>query len=242
MRYLILALSFLSLLPVPAKLISNDENFYKVVGYFPLAGALLGLISFFFYSLISLFIPEDLAFLLSIFFYHLLNGGLHLDGYVDFVDALFGAKKDSKRFREILKDSRIGTMGAFALILYFSLIFKAAGYIRADFSKFVFLGMAGRLTIVNCIHKSASLFEEGLGRFFIERTTLKEFLIANISFFLLSAILGWNYLVLAFIVWVFSFIYRNYMLIRYGGLSGDLFGAGCIITEMLVLIFYIRAV
>ncbi len=242
MRYLFLAVSFLSIIPFPKRLISYDERFYKVVGYFPLAGLVIAGLSYLFFAGLRILLPEELAFLLSIFFYHILNGGLHLDGFVDFSDAIFGAKKDSSRFKEILKDSRIGTMGAFALILYFSVIFMAADYLKPDFSMFLFLGMAGRLTIVNCIHRSGSLFDEGLGKYFIEKATMNEFLLGNISFFLISAILGINYLVPAFLVWIFSFIYRNFVLINYGGFSGDLFGAGCIITELMVIIYYVKVI
>lgn len=239
MRYLLLALSFISIIPLPKKLLYFDEQFHKVVAFFPLAGALLGVITYVFYYLLIYLLPKGITFVLAISFYHILNGGLHLDGYVDFFDAVFGSKKDSKRFKEILKDSRIGTMGSFAIILYFLIIIKVSDIIIPDIKSFIFLGMAGRLTIVNCAVYSKSLFEEGLGKFFIERVGLYEFIFGNLSFFILSGFLGLSYLYLAIGVFIFSFIYKMLILKSYKGFSGDLFGAGCIITEMIVFISYL---
>lgn len=240
MRYFLSALSFLSIIPIPQKLIRNDNNFYKIVGYFPLAGGLIGLLSYFFYYLISSFLPSNISFILSLFFYHILNGGLHLDGYADFADAFFGAKKDKTRFKEILKDSRIGAMGTFGLLLYFSLLIKITDILIPDIKTFIFIGMAGRVTIVNSATFSKSLFEEGLGSFFIEKVGINEFAFGNISFFLISVIFGWKFIVLSLFVFAFSFLFK-YMIIKvYGGFSGDLFGAGCIITEILLLLSLIK--
>ena len=48
----------------------------------------------------------------------LLIRGLHHDGLADVADA-FGSGKRGEEFRKILKDSRIGSFGALALIFYF---------------------------------------------------------------------------------------------------------------------------
>lgn len=45
----------------------------------------------------------------------LVTRGFHLDGVADVGDALFSSR-DQERMREILRDSRIGTMGALALL------------------------------------------------------------------------------------------------------------------------------
>lgn len=239
MKYFFLSLSFLSIIPVPQKFL-KDNNFHKIVSFFPLTGGFLGLVSYIFLYFFSFFLPKDISFLLAIFFYHILNGGLHLDGFADFFDAIFGAKKDKSRFKEILKDSRIGTMGTFALFLYFSLIIKITDLINPTMRLFIFLGMAGRVTIANTITFSRSLFEDGLGNFFIEKCGIKEFLNANISFLIVSFILGLKFFFLALIVIIFSLIFKYLIIKTFGGFSGDLFGAGCIITEMLVLLYLIK--
>lgn len=240
MRYFLSALSFISIIPVPQRFIKYDNDFHKIVGYFPLVGAFLGLLSFFFYYSLSIFFSKNISFMLSIFFYHFLNGGLHLDGYADFADAFFGAKKDKSKFREILKDSRIGAMGTFALFLYFSIIIKISDILIPDIKTFIFLGMAGRVTIVNSATFSKSLFEEGLGKFFIEKVGMYEFAFGNLSFFLIAIIFGWKFLLFAIFVFVFSFLFKYLIIKLYGGFSGDLFGAGCIITEILIILAFTK--
>lgn len=240
MRYFLSALSFISIIPVPQKFIKYDNNFHKIAGYFPLVGAFLGVLSFFFYYFLSFFFLNSISFMLSMFFYNFLNGGLHLDGYADFADAFFGAKKDRSRFREILKDSRIGAMGTFALFLYFSIIIKISDILVPDIKNFIFLGMAGRVTIVNSATFSKSLFEDGLGKFFIEKVGVKEFALANLSFFIISIIFGWKFVFLSISVFVFSFLFKYLIIKLYGGFSGDLFGAGCIITEILIILAFTK--
>ncbi len=236
MRYFLLSLSFISIIPLPQKFLKYDNNFHKIVGYFPLAGAFIGLLSYLFYYLLSSFLLPKISFLLSIFFYHFLNGGLHLDGFADFFDAFFGAKKDRNRFKEILKDSRIGAMGTFALLLYFSVILKAVDNYIADINFFIFLGMSGRATIVNLVTFSRSIFDEGLGKFFIEKTGIYEFLLGNASFFLISIFLGWTFVYLSLILFLLSYVFKFFILRYCGGFSGDLFGAGCILTELIIFL------
>lgn len=53
----------------------------------------------------------------------IITGLIHIDGLADIFDGLFSyASKD--RILEIMKDSRIGTNGAVALILYLSFFRK----------------------------------------------------------------------------------------------------------------------
>ncbi|MCX7990887.1 MAG: adenosylcobinamide-GDP ribazoletransferase [Proteobacteria bacterium] len=240
MRYFFWAISFISIIPIPKKYLVFDETFYKSIGYFPMAGAFLGLIAYLLFLVFSFFFSVNLSLLMSIFLYHILNGGLHLDGYADFSDAFFGAKKNKSRFKEILKDSRIGTMGAFALFFYFSVVFKITDILVPDLYFFVFLGMAGRVTIVNCATFSKPLFNEGLGRIFIEKAGLPEFITGNLFFFILSLVMGWKYLLTALIIFIFSFIFKYMILRSYEGFSGDLFGAGCIFTEIIVFLMFIK--
>lgn len=50
------------------------------------------------------------------------TGGLHLDGLADTFDGIFSYRSKHKML-EIMKDSRLGSNGALALILYFLLKF-----------------------------------------------------------------------------------------------------------------------
>ncbi|GAB1427271.1 hypothetical protein MASR2M17_06970 [Aminivibrio sp.] len=59
--------------------------------------------------------PVVLRSLLTITFLAALSGGLHLDGLADSADGFLSARQ-RERILEIMRDSRIGTMGVLALV------------------------------------------------------------------------------------------------------------------------------
>lgn len=235
MKSFFLALSFLTVLPIPPLLWQGEERIERALAWFPLVGAIIGALSNLFYGLLTCALPAKGAFILSLFFYHLLNGGLHLDGLADFSDAFFGAKKDEHHFRKILKDSRIGAMGVLALIFYFLSIYSVSENIRINLALFIALGMSGRVAIVVFATRSKSLFQEGLGRLFIEKSGFRELFIAIFIYILFMSLWGVGFLLTALSVLLASLLFRAYILRRFGGFSGDIFGAGCSLIEVLLI-------
>ncbi|GAB4437700.1 MAG: adenosylcobinamide-GDP ribazoletransferase [bacterium] len=236
MRAFFLALTFLSVIPVPSSFWKGEERIERTLQWFPVAGAIIGGLTFLFYYLVSHLLSAKVSFVFSLFFYHLLNGGLHLDGLADFSDACFGAKKNESRFREILKDSRIGAMGVLALLFYFLTIYAAFESISVTPSFFITLGMSGRTAIVIFATMSKSLFSDGLGRLFIERSGKRELFIALGSYFIVLAFLGESFFLTGFVVLLCSFVFKRYIIRRFGGFSGDIFGAGCSLVEILTVL------
>jgi adenosylcobinamide-GDP ribazoletransferase len=84
---------------------------------FPLAGALVGGIGALVFALAAwLGLPPIVAALLAVMATIAATGALHEDGLADTADGIFsGAARE--RVLEIMRDSRIGTFGALALIL-----------------------------------------------------------------------------------------------------------------------------
>lgn len=116
------AIAFLSRLPVPDRFFSvDDEGAADNSGYFPLAGAAIALPSAVLILLMSwLEAPAALTALLALLAMVLTTGALHEDGLADCADA-FGAGGSNERKLAILKDSRIGTYGALALVFSLAL-------------------------------------------------------------------------------------------------------------------------
>jgi adenosylcobinamide-GDP ribazoletransferase len=83
---------------------------------FPLAGLAIGLIAAVVYALAHLLLPAYLAAPLAIGAAILATGGLHEDGIADTADG-FGGGRDRDSKLEIMRDHRIGTYGALALVL-----------------------------------------------------------------------------------------------------------------------------
>ena len=91
----------------------------KSIYCYPFVGAVLFFLSACFSLLFQIILNNYLlSALVFLFCGCLLIRGLHHDGLADVADA-FGSGKRGEEFRKILKDSRIGSFGALALIFYF---------------------------------------------------------------------------------------------------------------------------
>lgn len=122
MRDIARAVAFLSRIPVsPSFFAGYDGKLGPVSRAFPLAGLLIaapGAAAF--GLLLALHADPLMAALLALTVQTVSTGALHEDGLSDTADGL-GGGKDRERALAIMKDSRIGTYGAAALILSFGL-------------------------------------------------------------------------------------------------------------------------
>jgi adenosylcobinamide-GDP ribazoletransferase len=107
------AFQFLTRLPVPG--IANAANLSRAVRFFPLVGLAVGLVAAGIHFWLSAHLPAAMAALLIVFFLMLVSGGLHEDGLADVVDA-FGGGWSREQVLVILKDSRVGSFGALAIV------------------------------------------------------------------------------------------------------------------------------
>lgn len=116
------AVAFLSRIPVSTSFFAgHDGKLARVSRAFPLAGLLIALpAALAFGALLALHADPLMAALLALTVQTITTGALHEDGLSDTADGL-GAGKDRERALAIMKDSRIGTYGAAALILSFGL-------------------------------------------------------------------------------------------------------------------------
>ncbi len=116
------AIGFLSRIRMPDSVFhGHDGNLGPVAHAFPLAGALVALPAALLFGMLSAgHVDPLLAALLALGLQTLLSGALHEDGLSDTADGL-GGGRDATRALAIMKDSRIGTYGAVALILSFAL-------------------------------------------------------------------------------------------------------------------------
>ena len=106
------AIRFLTILPVRG----GDAPPGKAAAFFPLVGALLGVAGAGVYLLTAKAFPVSIAAFVTVAFWILISGVLHEDGLADVADAV-RAGRTRERVLEILKDSRIGTFGAIAILL-----------------------------------------------------------------------------------------------------------------------------
>jgi adenosylcobinamide-GDP ribazoletransferase len=115
-RLLVGATRFLTRLPTPSDVRFAPGGVDRSARYFPLVGQLVGLLCAGAWLAAGRFWPGLPAAVLAIAVGVLVTGALHEDGLADTADGLGGGRDREQRLT-IMKDSRIGSYGALALIL-----------------------------------------------------------------------------------------------------------------------------
>ncbi|WGW03073.1 adenosylcobinamide-GDP ribazoletransferase [Tropicibacter oceani] len=110
----LLAVQFLTRLPVPRDLEFSDDLLVRATKYYPLVGVLVGSIGAAVLWVFGLWVPHAVAVLLSLAATLAATGAFHEDGLADAADGL-GGGLTRERALEIMRDSRIGTYGAVTL-------------------------------------------------------------------------------------------------------------------------------
>jgi adenosylcobinamide-GDP ribazoletransferase len=116
MRYFMIALTFLTRIPICNRSIYQQEDFQKSIFFFPIIGLLIGGILWGSYYLLDMIFPQQITAALLLFIYVVLTGGLHLDGLIDTVDGLYGGMTKERRL-EIMKDTNPGAFGVLRAVL-----------------------------------------------------------------------------------------------------------------------------
>lgn len=111
----LIALRFLTRLPVPFVRTLDPPALSEAMRMFPLAGALVGVVTGGSLVLSNLAgLPQFFSAALALAIAALVTGGLHEDGLADVADGFGGGQSRDQRL-EIMRDSRIGAYGALAL-------------------------------------------------------------------------------------------------------------------------------
>lgn len=111
------AATFLTRAPWVARFASGDPaELGASVRWFPLIGVGTGAVIAGVYALAALAMSPLLAAVLAVAAGLLATGAFHEDGWADAFDGLFGGHTPARRM-EIMRDSRLGTYGAAALLL-----------------------------------------------------------------------------------------------------------------------------
>lgn len=111
-----LALGFLTRIPMLVKVNYSQPLMNQSSVYFPLVGLLLGALYAGLYSVLSTWWSPLVGVLLVLAFHLWITGAFHEDGMADSADGMGGGYTVARRL-EIMKDSRIGTYGASALLV-----------------------------------------------------------------------------------------------------------------------------
>lgn len=113
MKRLVLALQFLTCLPLPA-VKADDTDFAASMRWFPFAGLIVG-VAVAGAAWAGMQVDLWLGALLALIMWVVITGALHLDGLGDIADAAGAAHADNKRLSAVLVDPHIGSFGVVAI-------------------------------------------------------------------------------------------------------------------------------
>ena len=205
--------------------------------FLTLFGLLLGLISGGFYFLMSLVLPGMVAWVLTLAFDVLLTGGFHLDALADTADGLFSSRK-KERMLEIMKDSRIGSNGVLALILYYALMLVLYPYLPEP-RWFIVAGltMIGKAGLSLQLYRMTYAREGGGSGNFFSASKTSHILLAQLLPMLLSLLVfSWRGLLAYGLVFLGAIAYRRFVYNKIDGHTGDTLGAYVEIAQLLYLL------
>ena len=115
MASLVLAVRFLTIVPVPGREAAGPGALGRAAWWFPAIGLALGGGLMLADRVLTAVVPPLLSAGLVVAVWKVLTGGLHLDGLADCLDGLAGV--NAERRLAIMRDSRIGVFGALGLVL-----------------------------------------------------------------------------------------------------------------------------
>jgi len=230
------ALRFLTLLPIGGLPPVSAGAIARAIGFFPLAGAAIGALLVGVGLLSGALWDEWVRAVAIVVAWAIITGGLHLDGLSDTFDAVLSWRSRERKL-EIMKDSRIGAMGAIALIAVFllkiALLHSAGeGWVRAV----VLAPVLGRWADTYGIFWFPPARTGGLGREFQSQVGRADFIFGSGTAFVLAVALGGTRGIVALaLIWVVSHVLGMWWTHDLGGLTGDTYGALCEIAEVVAL-------
>jgi len=233
-----LAISFLTILPAGPANAAAPADVAASFGWFPLVGFAIGLTLCAVDWLLAPLLGHPLRAALIVLILTALTGALHLDGIADTADAL-GAGRNRERALEVLRDSRIGSFGAIALVFVIGLkVIAIAG--TGGTQRYAMLYMApglGRWAMVALASSLDYLRPEGAGSAMLSRDRRRNLRVATVIAVIALAPLVMLHalracLIAAVVTLALRAFYRRWL----GGMTGDLIGAAGELVETAVLI------
>ena len=267
MKGFLLLLSFMTRIPMP-KIEYDEEKLGKSMKYFPVVGIIVGFILLFF-CIIFNFILKNISYsavlplmiIVVILTDLITTGALHLDGLADTFDGIFSYRSKHKML-EIMKDSRLGSNGALALILYFLLKFILLFSLTIEsregaiYAIMTYPVVARFCSVVSCA-SSPYARGSGMGKTFVDSTKTCGLIVATvitllytIGMIFMPFVLFTNYslpiqiiiksiLIIVIIVALsalFAYAFSKLIERKIGGITGDTLGALLEISSLLYIV------
>ena len=239
MRRLIIAVQFLTIIPLSTKHRFDEIDLGKSMVYFPLIGLCIGLILVGLRIPLTLYLPDAVSDALLIAFLVVITGAMHLDALADTADGIFSGKDRTGKLR-IMKDSAVGAMGVVSIVMAILLKYVVLAALSPTLKNkaLLLMPLLGRWTQVIVAYCSdyAGL-SKGLGFPFTTHVTLMILTVtALMSFIAAFYLLSLPGVFIVGAVAITALIYSFFFKWLLGGVTGDILGAATELIEIMVLI------
>ncbi len=241
MIYFIIALQFLTRIPVKIKGEIAPEDYGRSMAWFPAVGLVLGLLLVLIFKLAAALFPKPAAEMLVITAYMFLTGAIHIDGLADTFDGLYGGRGDKEKTLAIMKDSAVGAVGALAIALDIILRFVLLDALAITKIPQALIAMAvlGRWAQVLFTVNTVSARPYGTGGYFSRNVSPAIFILSTLAMLLINLFFLKPFFLSCGLVFVSLIILlvKNYVRRAIGGITGDAIGAANEIAEISVLLW-----
>ncbi len=218
------AFNFLTVIPWRGRADQPPVPLGAAAGWFPLVGALIGLIGGLAFAAFSALLAPLPAAALAAAVWIGLSGGLHLDGLADCCDGMLASVSRERRL-EIMKDPRLGTFGGLGLLLAALLKISLLASLapgRAWYALPLAAGLGRWLLLPSALQPLAR--PGGMGAAFAASVNRASLWKGAAWLLPLIALNGWRGLLAAVLAHLAAFFLWNLAKQRLGGVTGDVFG------------------
>lgn len=241
MKSFILAIQFLTRIPINIPIDFNKENLRRSLFFFPLVGVILGGLSGIIYYLFS-FINLELAALATVISMIVLTGGLHLDGLADTFDGFFSNTNKEKTL-EIMKDSRVGAFGVIALILNILTKYVLISNITTNIPVILMLSLGnGRLVLAHKMGYKKIGRPGGLGDMFNKSNPKKYVIVSGLIYMAILGLINPLYFIPLLGTIIIGEIITLITYKKIDGFTGDVYGATIEIGEIVSMIIFMEVI
>jgi adenosylcobinamide-GDP ribazoletransferase len=241
-----LAMGFFSRLPMPKNTPYSEERMNRSGRYFSTVGLLLGVLCGGVFLLLDAVLPSAIAIFLMMSFSLMLTGAFHEDGLTDMADGIGGGMTLERRLT-IMKDSRIGTYGASALIMallgkwvLLNELISMAGLFMIIVTGYTFSRAIAASLIYDMPYVSD--LDTSKSKPLANKQTKGELVFLMLIGVLPSLWFGLTFtFALALVAYVFRIGFKKWLIARIGGFTGDCLGAAQQLMELLIYIVFAAA-
>ncbi len=238
MNELIAAFQFLTIIPPLIQRPFTHKELGRSVGLYPIVGLAIGGVLVGMDSVLSSIFPSSVRAALVLCFWVVLTRAIHLDGFLDACDGMFGGFTPKKRLM-IMRDSRIGAFALIGGVLVLISIYSSILTSQDLMASLLLAPVLGRWSMSFAVVSFPYARPEGMGRTMKDNSSWKELMIASLTAFAAAWFIGqFLGLVMFGLIVLISFLGLRFVLRLIPGLTGDIYGAACISVELLILLIF----